>query len=391
MANQLLTLNGLSVQYDANGNLRDDGERSYSYDALDRLIAVTQGSSSTTFGYNGQGDRIQQTVDGLATTFALDLASTLPQVLTQQTAGATTYLLPGVGQQVNGAWQYLHADALGSVRLLSDPTGQVLSSMRYTPFGVLEAASGPDSVFGFTGEPSDPSGDLLYLRARFYHPALGRFLTPDSLIPDPLNGQDWNRSTYVRNDPLNLVDPSGHVPAAAVVRVLAPVAVAAGVALTVTIFDANMANNHSWWTQPPCDCQPNELDYANKVAKWLALDVGAAGAAAFKLSDEAKPGLLASKDMLLPLARGGVTALGAFLSVIDQGMENSRKCLSPSEQLRSLTAAAALGIGFTGLGMLLGIAAGPVLGFTLAAGASAWVWHSGIDDWIVDRATGKPW
>ncbi|NJO81970.1 MAG: RHS repeat-associated core domain-containing protein, partial [Blastochloris sp.] len=243
------------MQYDANGNLLDDGERSYSYDALDRLIAVTQGSSTTTFGYNGQGDRIQQTVDGLPTTFALDLASALPQVLTQQTAGAMTYLLPGVGQQVNGAWQYRHADVLGSVRLLTDPTGQILSSMRYTSFGVLEAVSGPDSVFGFTGEPSDPSGDLLYLRARFYHPALGRFLTPDSLIPDPTNGQDWNRSTYVRNDPLNLVDPSGHW--AVVKRIGLTVAFGAGLAAYGDWYmNLDPARQQWWHTVPTCDCTP---------------------------------------------------------------------------------------------------------------------------------------
>nr|WP_083778706.1 RHS repeat-associated core domain-containing protein [Oscillochloris trichoides] len=79
---------------------------------------------------------------------------------------------------------------------------------RCSPFGELESQSGPSSVLGFTGEPSDPSGDLLALRARFSHPGMGRFLTPDSLIPDPTNGQAWNRYAYVYNDPVNLVDPS---------------------------------------------------------------------------------------------------------------------------------------------------------------------------------------
>lgn len=218
-ANQLLTRNGLLIQHDANGNLLSDGTQSYTYDALDRLVQVTRGITTTTFGYNGNGDRLWQEVNGQRTSFTLDLTTALTQVLAQTGGGATTYLLPGVGQQVNGAWQYQHTDVLGSVRMLSDPAGQVLASMRYTPFGVLEAQSGPMSVFGFTGEPSDPAGDLLYLRARFYHPGIGRFLTPDSLIPDPTNGQAWNRYAYVYNDPANLVDPSGHVAIPLLVRI----------------------------------------------------------------------------------------------------------------------------------------------------------------------------
>ena len=53
---------------------------------------------------------------------------------------------------------------------------------------------------------------MTYLRARYYHPALGRFLTPDALVPDGLNGQAWNGYAYVYNDVANLVDPSGFDP-----------------------------------------------------------------------------------------------------------------------------------------------------------------------------------
>jgi RHS repeat-associated protein len=325
VANQLLSLNGLPVQYDANGNLLNDGERSYSYDALDRLIAVTQGSSTTTFGYNGQGDRIQQTVDGLATTFTLDLASALPQVLTQQTGSATTYLLPGVGQQVNGGWQYMHDDVLSSVRLLTDPSGQILSSMRYTPFGEVEATSGPNSVFGFTGEPSDPSGDLLYLRTRFYHPALGRFLTPDSLIPDPLNSQDWNRYAYVRNDPLNLVDPSGHwaTVARAGVRIALTVAVGAGLAAWADQYmNADRAHQQWWHTVPTCDCAPPGPTPLNIVLLGLAPGVANSAANAMGLADDVtrkavpgsyNPATQAHIDYVTEMAEAGSQAHQAYL------------------------------------------------------------------------------
>jgi hypothetical protein len=50
----------------------------------------------------------------------------------------------------------------------------------------------------------------VYLRARYYDPTVGRFLTADSIVPDPFSSQGWNGYTYVANNPLRFVDPSGH-------------------------------------------------------------------------------------------------------------------------------------------------------------------------------------
>jgi RHS repeat-associated protein len=87
-----------------------------------------------------------------------------------------------------------------------------LGDIRYSPFGEIVELSGPPALFGFIGEFQDMSSGLTYLQARYYHPALGRFLTQDSLIPDVTNGQALNAYTYVYNDPINLVDPSGNIP-----------------------------------------------------------------------------------------------------------------------------------------------------------------------------------
>ncbi|MBK6328200.1 MAG: RHS repeat-associated core domain-containing protein [Chloroflexi bacterium] len=51
---------------------------------------------------------------------------------------------------------------------------------------------------------------LLYYNARFYAPGLGRFLSADSIVPDPTNPQSLNRYSYTWNSPLNLIDPTGH-------------------------------------------------------------------------------------------------------------------------------------------------------------------------------------
>ena len=51
---------------------------------------------------------------------------------------------------------------------------------------------------------------LIYYNARYYVPTIGKFTSPDTLIPDPLNPQQFNRYTYTLNNPLTFTDPSGH-------------------------------------------------------------------------------------------------------------------------------------------------------------------------------------
>ena len=79
-------------------------------------------------------------------------------------------------------------------------------SQSFDPFGnVLDRAG----VFGYTDEQTDPTA-LVYLRAKYYDPSIGRFLTADSIVPDPLKSGGWNGYIYVGNNPIAFTDPSGH-------------------------------------------------------------------------------------------------------------------------------------------------------------------------------------
>ncbi len=154
--------------------------------------------------------------NGVTTTFTLDLNSALAQLLAAQGGGSQSLFLPGVGQQVNGDWLFSHGDALGSVRHVTGAAGELLGSMSYSPFGERVESTGVLPFLGFTGEPQQPASDLTYLRARYYHPALGRFLTVDPFpgyleLPATLHPY-----VYVLNDPLNLTDPGGNNPLALV-------------------------------------------------------------------------------------------------------------------------------------------------------------------------------
>ena len=114
--------------------------------------------------------------------------------------------LRGIQSQVaNSAWTEAMSDGLGSVRGWIDGSQNVVSSANYNPYGV---PSGTVDDFGFTGEMTDANG-LVYLRARYYDPNIGNFVSLDPFEgmnnrPMSMNGYSW-----VSGNPTNYIDPTG--------------------------------------------------------------------------------------------------------------------------------------------------------------------------------------
>lgn len=104
----------------------------------------------------------------------------------------------------------MSADALGSIRKLTDQNANETGGYSYDPFGKVTQHTGADSSFGFTGEQFDPESGLTYLRSRYYDPATGNFMGRDTYGGQLTNTQSLNRYSYVENNPVNFVDPSGH-------------------------------------------------------------------------------------------------------------------------------------------------------------------------------------
>jgi RHS repeat-associated protein len=155
---------------------------------------------------------VAKTVDGVTTGYVLDPAAGLIQVLQETTGGQTQSYLYGhdlLAQYDSGTWAYHVNDGLGSVRGLADPTGQVVQSHSFSPFGVPLGASGGEP-YGFTGEQWDASAGLVFLRARYYEPATGRFLSQDPFPGFTTSPQTLNAYQYVANNAVNHVDPSGY-------------------------------------------------------------------------------------------------------------------------------------------------------------------------------------
>jgi RHS repeat-associated protein len=198
-----------SFTYDLNGNLTGDGTKTYEWDAANRLTAVKQGGSTlASFTYDGNGRRATKTAGGTTTTYVYDGAQFLEE---RPSAGATKRHVygPGIDQPLaqvsGGTTTYSVADHLGSVVRATDAAGAPTLTREYDPWGNLLAGSAT-SGFAFTGREWDAEVQLAYYRARYYDPKVGRFLSED---PIGFAGGDNNFYAYVRNNPVNLIDPSG--------------------------------------------------------------------------------------------------------------------------------------------------------------------------------------
>ncbi len=107
---------------------------------------------------------------------------------------------------------YLYGDHLGSMTVWTTDNGtQEDPPQTYYAYGSIRSGSLPTD-YGFTGQKQDSSSALLFYGSRYYASDLGRFVQPDSIIPDPYNPQDLNRYAYGLNNPLRYKDRSGHIP-----------------------------------------------------------------------------------------------------------------------------------------------------------------------------------
>jgi RHS repeat-associated protein len=94
-----------------------------------------------------------------------------------------------------------------------DSSGAKIGEMRYYPYGETRSISGSvPTDRRFTGQRQEDSGlgSLYDYGARLYSPAIGRFLSADTIVPRPHDPQSWNRFSYTRNNPLKYTDPTGH-------------------------------------------------------------------------------------------------------------------------------------------------------------------------------------
>jgi RHS repeat-associated protein len=103
----------------------------------------------------------------------------------------------------------VHQNHLSSTSVMTDDTGDSMGAIKYLPFGECRNSPPYPTDILFTGQRLDETG-LYYYNARYYDPTIGRFISADTIVPDPMNPQAFNRYSYCLNNPLKYIDPSGH-------------------------------------------------------------------------------------------------------------------------------------------------------------------------------------
>ena len=232
--NQITSIGGATTPtYDANGNMTgDETGRRLVYDAWNRLVAVKDsgGTVLKTYGYDGLGRRVQETVT--ATSVTTDLYySAQWQVLEEQVAGDTTQryvwspvyvdamVLRDRDTNADGTLDerlWVQQDANWNVTALVNGSGAVVERYAYDPFGVRtvydasysvrSGGSSYDFQHGFQGMAADEVSGLSHQRNRWYSPTLGRWVTLD---PIRFAGGDVNLYRAMGNNTTNYIDPSG--------------------------------------------------------------------------------------------------------------------------------------------------------------------------------------
>jgi RHS repeat-associated protein len=199
-----------SYRFDPRGNriqaTTGSATTGYSYDQANRLTRYTAGTVTAAYLYNGDGLRVAKTAGGTTRAFVYDTAEGLPVVLTDGTA---SYVYGPGGTPIeqvtiaDATVTYLHSDQLGSVRLLTNAAGGIAGTVSYTAYGT-RTATGTASPLGFAGQYTDTETGLVYLRARYYDPATGGFLTADPALQK--TGIPYS---YANDDPVTGSDPTG--------------------------------------------------------------------------------------------------------------------------------------------------------------------------------------
>jgi RHS repeat-associated protein len=180
------------------------------YDAENRLTTVS-GATNASFTYDGDGNRVKTIFGTAPATYYVGnhfewITSTLTMVKYYYAGGQRVAMRKG-----SSTLSFLLGDHLGSTAITANSSGAKVAELRYKPWGEARYTyNTTPTSYQFTGQRNDYYIGLYFYNARYYDPALGRFLAADTIVPDPANPQSLNRYSYVLNSPLRYTDPTGH-------------------------------------------------------------------------------------------------------------------------------------------------------------------------------------
>ena len=216
--NQYTQVGNVTYGYDADGNVSSKtdamGTTLYEYDVENQLARViTPADGTWEYTYDGLGNRIAVSHDGVVTSYAHDPIGLVDVAAEYHANGvlAARYV-HGIGliarRDAADVDAYYAFDATGHTRQLTDDTAAVANTYSYDPFGVpLDMSEGVANPFRYVGRfgVMNEENGLDFMRARYYDSSDGRLLTPDPISI----GGGMNLYSYVENNPVRFIDPLG--------------------------------------------------------------------------------------------------------------------------------------------------------------------------------------
>lgn len=211
--NQITSDSGYTYVFDDNGNLTQKNgsiSSAYSYDWDNRLKNIT-GEYTAAFGYDLMGNRRYSSINGNIKKYVLDINTSLPSVLmeTDNNGNVLNYYVYGLELisrvKPDNATHYYHSDFRGSIIAMTDAAQNITHKYSYGPYGeILQRSEVNENPFKYVGSYGvmEESAGLYFMRARFYDPKIGRFISEDPI---------WstNLYNYGYNNPMMNVDASG--------------------------------------------------------------------------------------------------------------------------------------------------------------------------------------
>ncbi|WKZ29676.1 MAG: RHS repeat-associated core domain-containing protein [Patescibacteria group bacterium] len=248
------TIAGISYGYDNNGNLVSSASDTYAWDYKNRMLSANVGGTASSYAYDHTGARVLMTESATTTAYPSKSYSVKDGLPTKHIFAGNLLVATVEGTTSTAVTRFVHTDHLTGSSVVSSATGTVVELMDYYPYGGIridEKVGGYSEVRKFAGHEFDDASGLSYMGARYYDAAVGRFLNEDpaflqignnkaladtiertklaangrvprrndmtdsrrnelvqALLSEP---QRLNSYSYVSNNPLNAIDPTGEL------------------------------------------------------------------------------------------------------------------------------------------------------------------------------------
>ena len=217
--NSITSVNGVQLETDECGNtlhyIQDGKKLDVVYDAKNRIQQI--GGDENQYHYDVENNRVSMSSQGISMTYTYDTSGGRNRLvwMEDQDNQGTVFVYGADGlmwSKSDGEYKIYHYDYRGSVVAVTDENGNLTDEIRYNAYGSVVGRTGTDLlIIGYNGRDgvlTEPNG-LLFMRARYYSPALKRFMNADIILGSIADPSTLNLYAYVNGNPISYVDPFG--------------------------------------------------------------------------------------------------------------------------------------------------------------------------------------